>query len=195
MAWTTDTLEDFCTTALEYWCVDSGNTLAGAPGLTYNSGTGTLTIPSNVVGSNFINFSSGAGANNTGHTGDNVFGGTGSNIAMSGGNGGSATGGSVNVGGDGGTVYILGGSGGSGATNNGSGGGVKITKASGDVLVQVNDAGLGFFTSNGADQPTTAISAASFVANSGTAINNTSTFNGYTIGQIVSALQTLGLLR
>lgn len=41
---------------------------------------------------------------------------------------------------------------------------------------------------------TTAVGAATFVANSGTAVNDASTFGGYTIGQIVKALQTQGLL-
>ena len=41
---------------------------------------------------------------------------------------------------------------------------------------------------------TTAIGAATFVANSGTAVNDASTFGGYTIAQIVKALQTQGLL-
>jgi hypothetical protein len=43
-------------------------------------------------------------------------------------------------------------------------------------------------------QPTTGVSAASFTANSGTAVNDASTFDGYTIGQIVKALRNIGAL-
>ena len=43
-------------------------------------------------------------------------------------------------------------------------------------------------------QETTAIGGATFVANTGTAVNSASTFDGYTIGQIVKALRTQGLL-
>lgn len=41
---------------------------------------------------------------------------------------------------------------------------------------------------------TTAISASAFVANAGTAVNSASTFDGYTIGQVVNALRQAGLL-
>lgn len=43
-------------------------------------------------------------------------------------------------------------------------------------------------------RPTTAITAGSFVANAGTAVNSASTFNGYTLAQISAALNSLGLL-
>ena len=39
-----------------------------------------------------------------------------------------------------------------------------------------------------------AFSAATFVANAGTAVNDASTFDGYTIRQVVAALRGLGLL-
>ena len=41
---------------------------------------------------------------------------------------------------------------------------------------------------------TTAIAPATFVANAGTAVNQNSTFDGYTIGQIVAALKQTGTL-
>jgi Pectate lyase superfamily protein len=41
---------------------------------------------------------------------------------------------------------------------------------------------------------TTSGSSATFTANSGTAVNNASTFNGYTIAQVVQALQNIGVL-
>lgn len=43
-------------------------------------------------------------------------------------------------------------------------------------------------------QQTTAVAAATFTANSGTSVNDASTFDGYTINQVVKALRNLGLL-
>jgi len=43
-------------------------------------------------------------------------------------------------------------------------------------------------------QPTTAGAAATFTANSGTAVNDASTFDGYTLKQVVKALRNMGLL-
>jgi len=43
-------------------------------------------------------------------------------------------------------------------------------------------------------QPTTAVAAATFAANAGTAINSASTFDGYTIAKVVKALRNTGLL-
>jgi len=43
-------------------------------------------------------------------------------------------------------------------------------------------------------QPTTGVAAATFTANSGTAVNDASTFDGYTIKQVVKALRNIGLL-
>lgn len=56
---------------------------------------------------------------------------------------------------------------------------------------------LGFYPTIAAApiaQPTTSIAAATFVANSGTTVNDASTFDGYTMKQIVKALRNLGLL-
>lgn len=44
-------------------------------------------------------------------------------------------------------------------------------------------------------QPTTAIAAATFTANTSGIANDTATFDGYTIGQIVKALRNVGLLQ
>jgi hypothetical protein len=44
-------------------------------------------------------------------------------------------------------------------------------------------------------QETTAVGAATFTANSGTAVNDASTFDGYTLKQIVKALRNQGILQ
>lgn len=43
-------------------------------------------------------------------------------------------------------------------------------------------------------QPTTAVAAATFVANTSAIVNDTATFDGYTIGQVVKALRNMGVL-
>lgn len=53
---------------------------------------------------------------------------------------------------------------------------------------------IAFFNATPIIQPTTGVAAATFTANSGTAVNNASTFDGYTIQQVVKALRNLGLL-
>ena len=54
---------------------------------------------------------------------------------------------------------------------------------------------LGFFGATPIVQPDDTVTAAAFVENAGgTAVNEDSTFGGYTLGQVVAALQDLGLL-
>lgn len=53
---------------------------------------------------------------------------------------------------------------------------------------------IGFFNATPIIQPTTAVAAATFTANTGTAVNDASTFDGYTIQQVVKALRNLGIL-
>lgn len=53
---------------------------------------------------------------------------------------------------------------------------------------------LGLFGATPVLRPTTSHAAASFTANSGTAVNDASTFDGYTIKQVVKALRDLGAL-
>lgn len=53
---------------------------------------------------------------------------------------------------------------------------------------------IGFYGTLPISKITTAVAASTFVANSGTAINNASTFGGYTIQQIAQALINYGLL-
>lgn len=53
---------------------------------------------------------------------------------------------------------------------------------------------IGFWNKTPIVQPTTAVTAGTFVANTGTAINTASTFDGYTLGKVVTALRNIGLL-
>jgi len=55
---------------------------------------------------------------------------------------------------------------------------------------------LGFYANYSAPiiQPTTGGASATFVAGVGTAVNDASTFDGYTLKQIVKALRNLGLI-
>lgn len=53
---------------------------------------------------------------------------------------------------------------------------------------------IGFFNTLPVIQPTTAIDEAAFTANSGTAVNDNTTFDSYTLRQVVKALRNLGLL-
>jgi len=53
---------------------------------------------------------------------------------------------------------------------------------------------LAFWNATPIVQPTTAYAAATFVAGAGTAVNDASTFDGYTLKQIVAALRGMGLL-
>jgi len=53
---------------------------------------------------------------------------------------------------------------------------------------------LSFWNASPIVQPTTAIAAATFVANTSLIANDTATFDGYTVGQVVKALRNVGLL-
>lgn len=53
---------------------------------------------------------------------------------------------------------------------------------------------LSFWNATPIIQPTTGVTAATFVANTSGILNDTATFGGYTIGQIVAALKNIGLL-
>ncbi len=53
---------------------------------------------------------------------------------------------------------------------------------------------LSFWNATPNIQPTTAITAATFVANTSAIADDTATFDGYTIGQIVAALRRIGAL-
>lgn len=53
---------------------------------------------------------------------------------------------------------------------------------------------LGFWNATPIVQPTTAVAAATFVANTSGILDDSATFDGYTIGQIVKALRNIGAL-
>lgn len=53
---------------------------------------------------------------------------------------------------------------------------------------------IGFWNAGPVVQPTTAITAATFVANTSLIANDTATFDNYTIGQVVAALRRIGIL-
>ena len=53
---------------------------------------------------------------------------------------------------------------------------------------------IGFYAKAAVVQPTTAITAAAFVANTSGIADDTATFGGYTIGKVVASLKAVGLL-
>jgi hypothetical protein len=53
---------------------------------------------------------------------------------------------------------------------------------------------IGFYGATKIVRPTTAVTAAAFVANSSGITDDTATYGGYTMGQVVAALKNLGLL-
>ena len=53
---------------------------------------------------------------------------------------------------------------------------------------------IGFYATTATTKATTGVSEAAFTANSGTAVNDNSTFGGYTLQKIAKALQLIGVL-
>lgn len=62
------------------------------------------------------------------------------------------------------------------------------------IFADVSADALGFFNATPIARPTTAYGAATFVANTSGIANDTATFDGYTIGQVVKALRDIGIL-
>ena len=93
--------------------------------------------------------------------------------------------------------------GGNGLAPNNDGGSLNLssgapigTGVETSVNIQTRSAGkIGFFNTTAIVQPTTGITAATFTANTSLIANDTATFDGYTIGQIVKALRNLGILQ
>ncbi len=73
--------------------------------------------------------------------------------------------------------------------------GTPTSGAEGTVRIQSRSTGLlSFWGVAGIARPTTAFASAAFVVNAGTAINTGSTFDGYTIAQLMHIVRNLGLL-
>lgn len=71
---------------------------------------------------------------------------------------------------------------------------IAVNATTGTKIGTATTQKLGFWNVTPIVQPTTSYGAASFTANAGTAVNDASTFDGYTIKQVVSALRGTGLL-
>ena len=72
---------------------------------------------------------------------------------------------------------------------------IFIDASNESIVLMSNAAGkVGFFGATAIVRPTTAIAAATFVANTSGITNDTATFDGYTIGQVVKALRNIGIL-
>lgn len=74
--------------------------------------------------------------------------------------------------------------------------GVNIVTATstGTKICTATNQRIGFWNAAPIPQPTTAIVATTFVANTSNITNDTATFDGYSIGQVVKALRNVGLL-
>lgn len=71
---------------------------------------------------------------------------------------------------------------------------IQVNTGTGTKIGTATGQKIGFWNQTPTIQPTTAHAAATFVAGAGTAVNDASTFDGYTMKQVVRALRTIGLL-
>ena len=71
---------------------------------------------------------------------------------------------------------------------------IVLGTTTGTKLGTTSSQKLGFWNATPIVQPTTSVASAAFVASAGTAVNDASTFDGYTIKQVVKALRNEGLL-
>lgn len=71
---------------------------------------------------------------------------------------------------------------------------IAVGSTTGTKIATATSQKLGFWNAAPIVQPTTAIAASTFVANTSNITNDTATWDGYTIGQIVKALRNAGLL-
>ena len=98
---------------------------------------------------------------------------------------------------NGGDVYIAGGD-----TETADAGGEVVIAGGydddggyGQVQIQTSPGGpISVFGTGGSMQATTSVGSSTFAANSGTTVNSASTFDGYTIAQVVKALRNYGWL-
>lgn len=82
----------------------------------------------------------------------------------------------------------------SGSTRLQDSNGFDTVRVTDDNTGNPNSNELGFFGVTPIYRPTTAFGTATFVQNSGNAVNDASTFDGYTLKQVVKALRSIGLL-
>jgi len=73
--------------------------------------------------------------------------------------------------------------------------GIAADASAGFSIATATSQKIAFWGATPIVQPTTAVAAATFVASSGTTVNDASTFDGYTIKQVVKALRNTGLLQ
>lgn len=71
---------------------------------------------------------------------------------------------------------------------------IVVNATTGTKIGTATSQKIGFFNAAPVVQQTTAVSAAAFVANTSGIVDDTATFGGYTMGQVVAALKNLGLL-
>jgi len=71
---------------------------------------------------------------------------------------------------------------------------IKFQTTTGTKIGTATSQKLAFWNATPIIQPTTGVAAATFVAGAGTAVNDASTFDGYTLKQVVKALRNEGLL-
>lgn len=71
---------------------------------------------------------------------------------------------------------------------------IVLGTATGTKIGTATTQKLGLWNATPIVQPTTAVAAATFVANTSLIANDTATFDGYTIGQVVKALRNCGIL-
>ena len=76
----------------------------------------------------------------------------------------------------------------------GAGRNISFDTATGTKIGSTTSQKFAFWNATPIVQPTTAVADAAFVSNSGTTVHETSTFDGYTLQQIVKALRNTGLL-
>lgn len=160
-----------------------------ATGATKNGGAVEI-ISGNGASGGYLAIIAGNGSISAGEL--TLAGGAGSGVNSNGGslylNGGAATGtgapGDVFFSAGAGTTH-----GGSIHFSGGNTGGDAITVTDNGTVEQV-----AFFGVTPVAQPTTSTASSTFVANTGTAINSASTFDGYTIAKVVKALRNLGIL-
>ena len=71
---------------------------------------------------------------------------------------------------------------------------LSVGSTTGTVIATATSQKIGFWNAAPNVQPTTGITAATFVANTSGIVDDSATFDGYTIGQVVAALRREGLL-